>query len=77
MLTQESKQILDYAIPIFESGVDTLEIAQIQKETGLSLLEVNSAIDYLTDQEYFKIKDIQGSQVSILWNYGLWAHRVG
>lgn len=56
MLTQESKQILDYAIPIFESGVDTLEIAQIQKETGLSLLEVNSAIDYLTDQEYFKIK---------------------
>lgn len=56
MLTQESKQILDYAIPIFESGVDTLEIAQIQKETGLSLLEAKSAIEYLAEQGYFKIK---------------------
>lgn len=56
MLTQESKQILDYAIPIFESGASTLEIAQIQKETELSSLEVNSAIDYLTEQGYFKIK---------------------
>lgn len=56
MLTQESKQILDYALPIFKSGADTLAIAQIQKEAGLSLLEVNSAIEYLVEQGYFKIK---------------------
>ena len=56
MLTQESKQILDYALPIFESGTDTLSIAQIQKEVGLSLLEVNSTIEYLVEQGYFKIK---------------------
>lgn len=56
MLTQESKQILDYALPIFESGADILAIEQIQKEAGLSLLEVNSAIEYLVEQGYFKIK---------------------
>lgn len=56
MLTKESKQILDYAIPLFEDGADNLETKQILNEAGLSALETKSAIDYLVEQGYFKIK---------------------
>ncbi len=55
MPTKEIKQILDYVIPIFESGADTLEMDDILKGTKLSLLEVKSAFQYLADQGYFKI----------------------
>lgn len=56
MLTKEAKQIIDYAIPIFEAGKDTLEVNQISKETGLSLLETNATIEYLAEHGYFKVK---------------------
>lgn len=54
MLTKEAKQILDYTVPLFKTGTDNLEAEQISKETGLSLLEVKSAIQYLAEQGYFK-----------------------
>ena len=39
--------------------------------------EVSSCITYEAGcQEYFGIKVVQESQVSILWNCGLWAHLV-
>ena len=40
--------------------------------------EVSSCITYEAEcQEYFRMKVVQESQVSIVWNYGLWAHHVG
>lgn len=56
MLTHESKQILDYVIPIFESGTERIAVESILDESGLSLLEAKSAIEYLANQDYFKIK---------------------
>ncbi|RGT72251.1 hypothetical protein DWX08_10540 [Ruminococcus sp. AF18-22] len=56
MLTKEAKQILNYVIPLFESGKDTVPIAEISKETGLSPLEAKSTTDYLVSIGYFKIK---------------------
>ena len=40
--------------------------------------EVSSCITYEAEcQKYFGIKVVQESQVSILWNCGLWDHHVG
>lgn len=56
MLTEEAKQVLNYAISVFKSGASEVYLKQIIENVNLPAIEIESAINYLVNEEYFKLK---------------------